>query len=87
MTPGTYSTHLKHTYARLGVESRTAAVACALTKAWSTRRTRHVGKVRSVFALPVEIDQQAPLFQRATQDCMKVQPSSLTINNQRPGGS
>jgi hypothetical protein len=44
MTPGTYSTHLKHTYAKLGVESRTAAVACASTKAWSTRRTRHVGK-------------------------------------------
>jgi hypothetical protein len=40
-----------------------------------------------VFTLPAGIDQQAPLFQRATQACMNVEPSSLSINNQHPGGS
>jgi hypothetical protein len=40
-----------------------------------------------VFTLPAGIDQQAPLFERATQACMRVQPSSLSINNQPPGGS
>ena len=40
-----------------------------------------------VFTLPSGLDQQAPLFQRATQACMKVQPSSLSINNQPPSGS
>jgi hypothetical protein len=40
-----------------------------------------------VFTLPAVVDQQAPLFQGAIQACVKVQPSSLSINNQPPGGS
>ena len=38
------------------------------------------------FDLPSGINPQAPQFQRAMQACMKVRPSSLTIN-QGPGGS
>lgn len=41
----------------------------------------------AVFTLAAGVDQQAPQFQHATQACMKVQPSSLSINNQNPGGS
>jgi hypothetical protein len=40
-----------------------------------------------VFTLPSGIDQQAPRFQRATQACTQIQPSSLSIDNQPPGGS
>jgi hypothetical protein len=40
-----------------------------------------------VFTLPSGIDQQAPRFQRATAACVKVQPSSLTLDQGRPGGS
>jgi hypothetical protein len=40
-----------------------------------------------VFTLPSGIDQQAPRFQRATQACTQSQPSSISINNQPPGGS
>lgn len=40
-----------------------------------------------VFTLPAGIDQQAPLFQHATQACLRVQPSSLSINDQPLGGS
>jgi hypothetical protein len=40
-----------------------------------------------VFTLPEGIDQQAPLFQSATHACVKVQPSSLSINNEPPGDS
>lgn len=40
-----------------------------------------------VFTLPSGLDQQAPLFQRATRACMRVQPSSLSIDEQPPGGS
>jgi hypothetical protein len=37
------------------------------------------------FSLPSTINEQAPQFHRATQACMNVQPSSLSIN-QAPGG-
>jgi hypothetical protein len=40
-----------------------------------------------VFTLPAGIDQQAPLFKRATGACARVQPSSLSIDDQHPGGS
>ena len=39
------------------------------------------------FTLPSGIDQQAPQFQRATQACANVEPSSLSILNQPPGSS
>jgi hypothetical protein len=38
------------------------------------------------FTLPSTIDEQAPQFQHATQACMSMQPSSLSIN-QRPANS
>ena len=37
--------------------------------------------------LPTAMDQQAPLFQRATKACANVEPSSLSIFNQPPGNS
>jgi hypothetical protein len=40
-----------------------------------------------VFSLPSGIDQQAPPFQRATRACAQTQPSSLSIDNQPPGGT
>ena len=40
-----------------------------------------------VFTLPSGVDQQAPQFQRATKACATVEPSSLSILNQRPGSS
>jgi hypothetical protein len=39
------------------------------------------------FTLPTALDQQAPLFQRATKACANVEPSSLSILNQPPAGS
>jgi hypothetical protein len=39
-----------------------------------------------VFTLPSGVDEQAPQFQRATQACRTVQPGSLSILNQSPGG-
>lgn len=39
------------------------------------------------FTLPYGTDQQAPLFQRATNACANVEPSSLSILNQSPGSS
>jgi hypothetical protein len=38
-----------------------------------------------VFTLPAGTDQQAPQFQRATQACMKLEPSSLSLNQSPPG--
>jgi hypothetical protein len=40
-----------------------------------------------VFTLPSAVDQQAPQFQRATNACANVEPSSLSILNQPPGSS
>lgn len=39
------------------------------------------------FTLPATINQQAPQFQRAVRACATLEPSSLTINQARPGGS
>jgi hypothetical protein len=39
------------------------------------------------FTLPAGVDQQAPQFQRASRACVNVEPSSLSILNQSPGGS
>jgi len=39
------------------------------------------------FTLPSGVDQQAPLFQRATKACASVEPSSLSILNQPPSGA
>jgi hypothetical protein len=39
------------------------------------------------FTLPTGTDQQAPLFQRATNACASVEPSSISILNQPPRGS
>jgi hypothetical protein len=39
------------------------------------------------FTLPSGLDEQAPLFQRATKACASVEPSSLSILDQPPRGS